>query len=134
MISVDTNILARLLLEDDAVQMRQAQAVIDSALETEGGLLIPSCVFIELAWLLRTEGYSRAEIYTGLRSVLRLRGAIIAQREIIENALALYRHGKADFPDYFILVESKQAGAKKLASFDRVLCKEQSFARLPQAL
>ena len=48
MISVDTNVLARFVLADDAGQHRRAVA----ALEADEDLFIPVTVLLELAWVL----------------------------------------------------------------------------------
>jgi predicted nucleic-acid-binding protein len=49
MIVLDTNILARLVTNDDPVQARQSASLID----TGNALFVPLTVFLELEWVLR---------------------------------------------------------------------------------
>lgn len=133
MIAVDTNVLARFLLEDDAEGHAQATAVITHAME-EQGLFVPSSVFIELIWLLRKRNWDKTLICTKLELLAHTPNVHIGMRDIVLEALRLYRRGKADFADYLIVVESKHSGAKRLTSFDKVLCREQRFIQQPHEI
>lgn len=48
MIAFDTNVLLRLLLNDDADQARQAQDLIDQAVAASDRVLLPDVVLCEL--------------------------------------------------------------------------------------
>ena len=56
----------------------------------------------------------------------------MGQREAIVSALGLYIKGKADFGDYLILAEGELNDAPKLASFDKILCKDNSHTQNPR--
>ena len=52
MIAFDTDVLLRLLLNDDARQARQAQALIDQAVSRSDTVLLPDIVLCEMEWVL----------------------------------------------------------------------------------
>lgn len=132
MIALDTNVLARFLLEDDARDYAYASNVIAAAIK-DRGIFIASPVFVELVWLLRKEGWDKARVCSQLGSLTSMPNVHVAYA--VADALKLYQEGKADFADYLILCESRESGAKKLASFDSILIKEQEkYCKHPKVL
>jgi predicted nucleic acid-binding protein len=63
--ALDTNILARYLLGDDARQAEQAALLLESG----GRFFVPVTVALELAWVLRSEGVPKADVLAALRHV-----------------------------------------------------------------
>ena len=111
MISVDTNVLARFVLADDADQHRRALA----ALESDQDLFIPVTVLLELAWVLGARDATRAEITSALRKIVGLPRAQAQHPEAVRRALDWMDAG-LDFADAFHLALSERAG--KFLSFD----------------
>ena len=66
MIAVDTNILARYLLNDERKQAQIAAAIV----EGDEDLTAPVTVFLELVWVLESYGYTRAEVARALTPML----------------------------------------------------------------
>ena len=63
MIALDTNLVLRLLLNDDPRQSRQAQAIVDRAVDLGESVLLPDIVLCEVEWVLSsTYNLSRARI------------------------------------------------------------------------
>ena len=63
MIAFDTNVLLRLLLDDDARQAERAQALIDRAVSASDRVLLPDVVLCELEWVLDSAyGLSRPTV------------------------------------------------------------------------
>ncbi len=83
MIGVDTNVLARFVLADDAGQHRRAVA----ALEADEDLFIPVTVLLELAWVLGARDATRAEITSALRKIVGLPRAHAQHPEAVRRAL-----------------------------------------------
>ena len=83
MISLDTNLLARFLLKDDAAQHRRAVAVLQSGED----LFIPITVVLELAWVLKVRGTTREELVDCLRGILALPHVRAQHREELHQAL-----------------------------------------------
>ena len=54
MSSLDTNVLMRWLVDDDAAQNARVQKLFDSIRADHGTLFVPSTVMLELEWVLRS--------------------------------------------------------------------------------
>lgn len=114
MIAVDTNLLVRYLVEDDAEQADRAEAVL-----VGGAVLVPKTVLLETAWVLgSTHRYDRAAIVGGIRRLLGLPGVGVEDALVIRRALAWCEQG-LDIADALHLASS--AGATRFATFDRAL-------------
>ena len=68
MIALDTNILARLLLNDDPVQFKQAHDLLARPNEYTA----PPTVMLELVWVLESYDCTHAEVVQALRMLLGL--------------------------------------------------------------
>jgi len=116
MIAVDTNILARYLLNDDRKQAQIAAAIV----EGDEDLTAPVTVFLELVWVLESCGNTRAEVARALRLLLGLPNFKPREAESLWFALASFDRGM-DFADALHLALS--AADKKFVTFDRHLAK-----------
>lgn len=122
MIGLDTNVLVRYLTLDDEVQARRAVALIDDAVERGVPLFVSTIVLCELAWVLqRAYGYGRFEVGTVVERLLRSAQLRFNDAGRLWAALADFRDGSADFPDYLIGRESLDAGCGETVTFDRAL-------------
>lgn len=133
MISVDTNILARVFLEDNKVEAAQARALLKKAAE-EKKLFLSVYAILELTWVLKVQKFSRTEIKEAILDLIDSPGIQVSQRETIMSALELYIKGKADFGDYLILADSQHHNVKQLASFDKLFCKDVEGVVAPATL
>jgi len=126
MIAVDTNILVRAILGDDPKQSPLARKTIENSRD----VIVPITVFLELAWVLKSVGWSRIQIYQAL-CTLALQPTIHLERSV-EALAALddYKAGPADFADYLALNLARTLGARKLLTFDRKLAKAPGAERL----
>ena len=116
MITLDTNLLARLLLRDD---LRQHDQVV-RLLAQPGSFTAPVTVFLELVWVLEVNDCTRAEIVTGMRLLLALQNFKPDRPEALGLALDWYGKGM-DFADALHLALG--AHSTQLWTFDN------SFAR-----
>jgi len=102
-IAFDTNVLLRLLLNDDPRQARQAQALLDRAVSRSDPVLLPDIVLCELEWVLgAVYGVSKPEIVRTLRRLLDTRAFAFLDRGAVADALRDYEAGNGDFSDYLI--------------------------------
>lgn len=125
MIGVDTNVLVRYLVEDDARQSERAAKLIDQALERDERIFVSQIVLCEMVWVLGSGyGFPRAEVAALLRALLRARQVAVDEIDTVRTALENYSIGKADFADYLILERARAAGCEGLASFDQTLAAE----------
>jgi len=116
MIVLDTNVLARFLLNDDPEQFERARSV----LSAPEAYTAPPTVFLELAWVLKANDCSREEISKGLRALLGLANFVPREPEVLLCALNWYEQGM-DFGDAMHLAASAQDDA--LLTFDRDFAK-----------
>ena len=100
--AVDTNILARYYLRDDAAQGRVAASVLSG-----GDVFVPKTVILELEWVLRyVADQPEDKIIECLAHLIALPGITVEDRDEIEAALSHCRKG-IDFADALHLAASK---------------------------
>ena len=128
MIGLDTNVLVRYLVEDDALQSARAASMIEGAAERGEKLFVGSVALCEVVWVLQA-AYRREhhEIAGALTAILKTAQFVIQDVELAHRALASYLAGPADFPDYLLAEQAVEAGCEKIATFDRKLLRDERF-------
>ncbi|MBF0377453.1 MAG: type II toxin-antitoxin system VapC family toxin [Desulfamplus sp.] len=123
MISLDTNILVRLLIEDDLEQTKSVQETMLLAEKHKMKIIILSEVLIETVWVLESAyNCSRDEISMYLENILSVNIFIFPDFFVILNAVEQYKL-KGDFADLIIIGQSKSNKAERLITFDKKLQK-----------
>ncbi|MBP2547750.1 putative nucleic-acid-binding protein [Neorhizobium galegae] len=113
-IAVDTNILVRAVLQDDAVQGAAASRLLQEA----SLIAISSSCLCEFVWvLLRGARLSRQEVARSLRDLLEA-GNVAMDRPAVEAGLAVLEAG-GDFADGVIAHEGQWLGGETFVSFDQ---------------
>jgi len=124
MIALDTNILERVVTNDDPVQARQSAALID----TGNALFVPLTVMLELEWVLRgAYALGKLEILRSFEALLSVRNINFERQADIQLALQYYQLG-FDFAD--ALHHAGTTGCKALATFDQKFKKLATKAKL----
>jgi predicted nucleic-acid-binding protein len=121
MLSVDTNVLVRVLVDDPTApdQCHRARQTVGAA----GAVYVTQVVQIETVWVLSgAYGLDKRAIQETLTKIAEHPAFSLQQPEEFNAALQYYRAGRADFADCMILAESASAGYE-LATFDRKLGK-----------
>ena len=112
-LGVDTNVLVRYLVSDDAVQSKQATAQIEAA----DIVFISTVVLCETVWVLqRAYRYSSEEIVTAISAVVCSRN-VETDRAAAEAGLGMLARG-GDFADGVIEHQAAQARCDLLSTFD----------------
>ena len=130
---LDTNVLLRYLVRDDPAQTALADRFIETecTLETPG--FVQHIVLCELAWVLTSGyGYSRHDSLMALEHMLRIAQFQVESPQIIRQALADSRKGRADFSDYLLARVGKAHGCEYTATFDKKAGSHEIFRLLSQ--
>lgn len=111
MIAIDTNILARIVTQDDPVQLEAARKLVK-----ENACFVPVTVTLELEWVLRSPYKLGVEIVAdAFDRLLQVRNLHFEREPSIRRAIELYREG-LDFAD--ALHHSASDGCDTFATFD----------------
>lgn len=124
MLTADTNVWARALLNDDHAQTRKARSALAQA-RSRDGAFIPLIVLAELSWVLRGR-WEKERVLDALDGLLRARGVTVESPSLARKALEAARNGATGFADHLIAEVSFEAGVKEIITFDR------AFGRLPR--
>lgn len=118
MIALDTNVLARYLLDDEPAQARAARRLLADA---DAEYWVPVTVVLELAWVLRKSDAPRAVVMDRVRDLLSLRNVRAQNADLVSQALRWAAQG-LDLADALHLVLSGRA--ERFATFDEALVKQ----------
>lgn len=131
MIGVDTNLLVRILVEDDAEQLKRARTLLEETAERSETAFVADIVLAELEWVLE-DAYNvpRARILEALQSLVGSERFDFEDRGRVVDALELYQSGKAELSDYLIGLSGSQRGVSTTYTFDRVLRDDGRFTLL----
>lgn len=111
MIALDTNVVVRLLVDDDPEQTRRARKLIE-----KGPVLVVATVLLETEWVLRgAYSVNRKRIVQSLRSLLGLPELTVGSADAVAQALEWFERG-LDFADALHLALTTDA--EKFATFD----------------
>ena len=124
MTGLDTNILVRFFLQDDAVKGNLATKVMSSlSVDETGWVGIP--VLLDLVWeMTHNHKMKRVEVFQILDKLLSSREIVVEQSEIVRESLNLYRNTRADFADCLIAASAKAAGCSRTVTFDRIAARD----------
>lgn len=116
MIAVDTNIVLRLILNDDEAQTRTALDLLE-----RDKILVTLTVLLEAGWVLESRLHMpRADVATALTNLISLEGVEVSRADIVLPLLARYAAG-ADLGDMIHLASAAKSDA--FATFDRRLAR-----------
>lgn len=124
MAALDTNVLVRYLIQDDARQGFLAKELVSTAVERGESLFVPVTVLLELEWVLRSNfEFAKHQITLVLSSLLASMELIFESETAVEVALELFRQNKADFADCLHIALAHAAGREPLWTFDKAAAK-----------
>jgi predicted nucleic-acid-binding protein len=118
--AVDTNVLLRHIVQDDAAQSEAATRLIRQCVSAGQTLFVPVTVALEVEWVLRASyGFTKDAVMATLSALLSAAELTFESERALEVALQLYRDGSADFADGLHIALAAQAGELPLWTFDR---------------
>ena len=118
--ALDTNVLVRYVVADDAVQLATAKRLISRCVGEGLTLFVPVTVVLELEWVLRSNfGIAKDEVMAALSSLFSAAELTFESERALEVALQLFRESSADFADCLHIALAAQAGEQPLWTFDK---------------
>lgn len=128
MTGLDTNVLVRYLVKDDAKQAEAASHAIRKIISAGQRCFINRIVMCELVWVLETAySYSKKEIAAVLEMMLLTKQFEIESKDIIHQAVNDYRISGGDIADYIIGRINQTEGCATTLTFDRKLKASHAF-------
>jgi predicted nucleic-acid-binding protein len=126
--AIDTNVLVRLIVRDDMVQVHEAEAWISK------GAWVSILAVTECVWVLDSAYHRTAsQIADVIDIFLNHQSLTLEEPGLIAAALTLFRtHPKLGFSDCVMLETARKAGHLPLGTFDRRLAKR-SGAQTPSS-
>lgn len=118
MISLDTNILLRILVDDpkNIAQNQLARSLVSKHKQ----LFISQIVQIELYWILvKSYKFNKDSIIQALAELLINKVFVLENHKNFAQALHQYKSHELDFPELLILANSKQAAAKYVITLNK---------------
>lgn len=124
--AVDTNVLVRLVVRDDAEEVRIAESF------AAPGAWVSHLVLAETTWVLDAVYNRTAEqVATAVDMLLNHKDLTIQDSDAVGNALEHFRKRPAQrFSDCLVLEIARKAGHLPLGTFDRDLAKVDGAKRL----
>lgn len=115
--AVDTNVLVRALVRDDAAQSPRAETLLQA-----GTLYLPVCVVLELNWILRSQyGFTSRRIARALQLLVALANVTVGERQAVLTAAVRSAKGW-DFAD--ALHHALSAGCSDFVTLDATLARQ----------
>ena len=119
MIGLDTNVLVRYIMQDDAKQSLLATRLVESLSATTPGY-VPLVSVVELAWVLSSAyELDRAQLVEAFEALLRTKEIVVDRAETVWKALRVFQNANADFADCLIERSASAAGCERTMTFDR---------------
>jgi predicted nucleic-acid-binding protein len=119
MLGIDTNVVVRLVVSDDAEQTRRARKLVEQAVTRDEPVLVSLLVLLESEWVLRSRyGFNRESLLGIFRALLESRELSFEDEPALEEALFRWKDSACEFSDSLIVAHNRQVGCRATATFD----------------
>lgn len=120
MIGLDTNVVVRLLVQDDTAQLRRVRKAISQHCSQVDPGFINAIVLVEVIWVLGSVyKYSRDQIASAIETLLQVKELAVQSPNEVWEALHLYRETKVGFADLYLAAINHEAGCTATLTFDK---------------
>lgn len=128
MIGLDTNVLARLFVDDDLAQAGRARGFVASKCTAQNPGHVDRVALCEMIWVLTSaHKYGRAEIVKVVEELLASNDIILEDAATVRAALRIFATRSVDFADVLIGAVNSDRGCETTATFDREASKLEGF-------
>jgi len=119
MLGLDTNVLVRLLVNDEPAQADRARRLVERCAAAGEPVFVSLLVLLETEWVLRSRyGFEKAKVRIAMDALLETREFTIEREEAVEIALFHWDESAADFADCLIAACHQSHGCRATATFD----------------
>jgi predicted nucleic-acid-binding protein len=129
MLAIDTNVLVRLITDDDPVQAARVRRLIEQCAAANETVFLSLLVVLETEWVLRSRyALDKARIRQTFQALLDTDEIMIEDESVVEEALARWDNSAAGFADCLIGACHQQRGCRATATFDAKAARLRGFA------
>jgi len=130
-IGLDTNVIVRLLINDNTRQTEEARRYIKKHCSAAEPGYITHIALVETVWVLeRVLKLPKEQVLSAMESLFRIKTITVQDAEIVQQALDCYHAGSIDFADALIGLIGQENGADHTVTFDRAAAKLPGFKLL----
>jgi predicted nucleic-acid-binding protein len=128
MIGLDTNVVLRYLLQDDAAQTRRANRIFEQELSGQNPGYLNLATVLEIVWVLRSLlRQTSAQIALHLENLLAADCLELQNEQQVFEAVFALKSGTGEFEDALIGALNAWAGCSQTWTFDKKAAKLPSF-------
>lgn len=119
MIGLDTNVLLRVFVDDNAQQTESVRTVLAERTEDDPAF-VTVVALVELVWALKgIYGFDRTKVHLAVTTLMASSNVVVESEAAIRRALDLSIEQNADLADCVIATLSESAGCTATLTFDR---------------
>ncbi len=131
MLALDTNLIVRLVVNDDVKQAAQVRKWLEKHATALKPAYVDHLVLAELSWVLHQGyGYARQDIHQVITRLMDTEGIEVERPELVQASLDAYALGAADFSDYLLASRAQAAGYAPVLTFDKKAAKSKTHRLL----
>lgn len=129
--AIDTNILIRFLMRDDAQQANLAYGLLKQTEQRGELLFVPIAVVLEMIWVLESAyGISREEIIASINDLLSMPIFMFETQTAVQKFVVSARKNNFDLSDLLLAHSAAHANCNKVYTFDKKALKYKLFELL----
>ena len=126
--ALDTNVIVRHLVYDDAKQGERATQILEAAESANDPLLVTDLVVLELIWVLRKSyAFTRGELLEALALLATMPALRFESHEMITSLLARGYSSNAHLDDLLIGLRAAACGCDATVTFEKGLPRTRLF-------
>jgi predicted nucleic-acid-binding protein len=129
--ALDTNVIVRLLMNDDKAQARRAKAILEKAEVESERYFLSLLVILEAIWVLSAVyQLNRREVLDALEMLTQMPVLQLERHEAVLELVRIGRAGSADLSDVLIGLSGKTQGCEITLTFEKDLEATALFERI----
>ena len=120
MLALDTNVLVRLVTNDNPLQAQRVQEALDGELAVGRECMVGHIVMCELVWVLgRLYGYSLAQCQQTVAGLLAFAGLRFESMPAIMSAFKAWQQHGGDWADHLLGAQMQALGCDTVLTLDK---------------